>query len=216
MPCIYNFILATLHLILYTCYLILYTCYLILYTWPFFFARRRKKRERPGWSRLSPACRASLVKGAATYSPAFAVPSAWRGLTSLFGMGRGGAPALWPPVSFAVVLRAVLTLRRGGTGMAQEGAWKLNSDSRVSSAVIHSASAPRPCRLFTHPPRDAVLYCCGPKKGPQERVRAISIARLWTLPPLHLQPIYVVVCDDPVWRSYLGEGFVLRCFQHLS
>ena len=49
-----------------------------------------------------------------------------------------------------------------------------------------------------------------------ERVRAISIARLWTLPPLHLQPIYVIVFDGPVWKSYLGEGFVLRCFQHLS
>ena len=51
---------------------------------------------------------------------------------------------------------------------------------------------------------------------PQERVRAISIARLWTLLPLHLQPIYVVVFNDPMWRSYLEEGFVLRCFQHLS
>ena len=33
-------------------------------------------------------------KTAATYSPTCAVPSAWRGLTSLFGMGRGGTPAL--------------------------------------------------------------------------------------------------------------------------
>ncbi len=33
-------------------------------------------------------------KLAATYSPTCAVPSAWRGLTSLFGMGRGGSPAL--------------------------------------------------------------------------------------------------------------------------
>ena len=37
------------------------------------------------------------MKGAVTYSSAFAVPSAWRGLTCLFGMGRGGAPALLPP-----------------------------------------------------------------------------------------------------------------------
>ena len=36
-------------------------------------------------------------KGAITYSPAFAVPSAWQGLTSLFGMGRGGALALSSP-----------------------------------------------------------------------------------------------------------------------
>ena len=34
------------------------------------------------------------LKKAATYSPTFAVPSALRGLTSLFGMGRGGTPSL--------------------------------------------------------------------------------------------------------------------------
>jgi len=34
-------------------------------------------------------------KVAATYSSTlWAVPSAWLGLTSLFGMGRGGTPAL--------------------------------------------------------------------------------------------------------------------------
>ena len=33
-------------------------------------------------------------KRAATYSPACAVPSARTGLTALFGMGRGGTPAL--------------------------------------------------------------------------------------------------------------------------
>ena len=31
-----------------------------------------------------------LIKTATTYSPTCAVPSAWQGLTSLFGMGRGG------------------------------------------------------------------------------------------------------------------------------
>ena len=40
-----------------------------------------------------------FVKSAATYSPTFcsAVPSAQEGLTSLFGMGRGGTPPLKPP-----------------------------------------------------------------------------------------------------------------------
>lgn len=37
------------------------------------------------------------VKTAATYSPACAVPSAWRSLTALFGMGRGGTSAPKPP-----------------------------------------------------------------------------------------------------------------------
>ena len=35
-----------------------------------------------------------LFKTAATYSPTLAVPSARSGLTSLFGMGRGGTPTL--------------------------------------------------------------------------------------------------------------------------
>ena len=46
--------------------------------------------------------------------------------------------------------------------------------------------------------------------------RAISTARLHGSPRLHLRPIDVVVCDGPLARSNLGDGFVLRCFQHLS
>ena len=45
--------------------------------------------------------------------------------------------------------------------------------------------------------------------------RAISTARLWTSPPLHLQPIDVLVLDDPV-RPNLAAGFALRCIQRLS
>ena len=46
--------------------------------------------------------------------------------------------------------------------------------------------------------------------------RAISTARLHGSPRFHLRPIDVVVCDGPLARSNLGDGFVLRCFQHLS
>jgi hypothetical protein len=35
-----------------------------------------------------------ILKSATTYSPTFAVPSALAGLTSLFGMGRGGTLSL--------------------------------------------------------------------------------------------------------------------------
>lgn len=59
----------------------------------------QKKKERDSLGIMS-LKRLSPVEGAVTYSPAFAVPSARRGLTSLFGMGRGGALALWPPLSF--------------------------------------------------------------------------------------------------------------------
>ena len=37
-----------------------------------------------------------------------------------------------------------------------------------------------------------------------------------TLPPLHLQPIKVIVYNHPIRRSHLGVGFALRCFQRLS
>ena len=53
------------------------------------FREGQKKRGQPfGYP---------LHKSASTYSPTFAVPSALSGLTSLFGMGRGGAPTLLTP-----------------------------------------------------------------------------------------------------------------------
>ena len=56
--------------------------------------QKKKKRDPLGIISLK---RLSPVEGAVTYSPAFAVPSAWQGLTSLFGMERGGTLALSPP-----------------------------------------------------------------------------------------------------------------------
>ena len=53
-------------------------------------AAGHKKRAGAIASAITPA----HPKMAATYSPTFAVPSAQLGLTSLFGMGRGGTPTL--------------------------------------------------------------------------------------------------------------------------
>ena len=53
-------------------------------------AAGHKKRAGAIASAITPA----QPKMAATYSPTFAVPSAQLGLTSLFGMGRGGTPTL--------------------------------------------------------------------------------------------------------------------------
>ena len=47
-------------------------------------------------------------------------------------------------------------------------------------------------------------------------VRVISIARLNRSLCVHLQPIYVVVYNYPIWNSYLVASFALRCFQRLS
>ena len=49
----------------------------------------------------------------------------------------------------------------------------------------------------------------------RKRYRAISTARLYVT-IIHLQPINVVVYNDPQWKSNLGAGFALRCFQRLS
>ena len=54
------------------------------------------------------------------------------------------------------------------------------------------------------------------KPGDKKSSRAISTARLSMLPYLHLQPINVVVYNDPQGKSNLVVGFALRCFQRLS
>ena len=46
--------------------------------------------------------------------------------------------------------------------------------------------------------------------------RPISIPRLNALLRLHLVPINQIVFLGSQGKSYLGDGFVLRCFQHLS
>ena len=53
-------------------------------------------------------------------------------------------------------------------------------------------------------------------RGHKKSSRAISTARLNTLLCLHLQPINVVVYNDPQGKSNLVVGFALRCFQRLS
>ena len=54
----------------------------------------RPQQKRLGCDCLTQSHPSSSLKKAATYSPTFAVPSAQLGLTSLFGMGRGGTPTL--------------------------------------------------------------------------------------------------------------------------
>ena len=56
-------------------------------------------------------------KPAATYFPALAVSSAQEGLTSVFGMGTGIAPPLWPPAINALVSSGPFqALAWGGSG----------------------------------------------------------------------------------------------------
>jgi len=63
--------------------------------------------------------------------------------------------------------------------------------------------------------------CAGLEKRFGQAARLISTARLNPLLDLHLQPINVLVSNEPsgrlpCGRSSLGMGFSLRCFQRLS
>ena len=48
------------------------------------------------------------------------------------------------------------------------------------------------------------------------KLRVISTAQLNTFLHLHLQPIYLVVSQDPLKIPHLEASFALRCFQCLS
>ena len=54
------------------------------------------------------------------------------------------------------------------------------------------------------------------KKSLKKSFRAISTAWLNILLCVHLQPINVVVYNDPLTKSNLVASFALRCFQRLS
>ena len=139
-------------------------------------------------------------------------------------MGRGGTLTLSPPkfvfYRLPALLPAALCVEKRRTPEARTPTPDFRESFLWRPCILRLRMSGEParrllCRGFVSSGLAAVgsLFLGG---SPPERVRAISIARLWTSPPLHLRPINVIVSDGPVRRSYLGEGFVLRCFQHLS
>ena len=136
-----------------------------------------------------------------TFPRSRAVSSALRGLTSLFGMGRGAPPRYcrhsclsWP---LACNPPCALTGALPGCGKG-EGRHRGSPLSVVLS------------RLSLDLSRKAALHCAAAS------VRAISAARLNVSQRSHLRPIDVVVYDGPQRRPHLGAGFALRCLQRLS
>ena len=84
-------------------------------------------RWLPGAGRIMPAGAAlgghvKKKKPAATYFPARAVSSAREGLTSVFGMGTGMTPPLWPPANNAVSWGSAPPQARRRPGGAGRGA----------------------------------------------------------------------------------------------
>ena len=139
----------------------------------------------------------------ATFPRSPAVSSPRRGLTSLFGMGRGAPPRHSRHSSLC--------------GM-----------SRRKRESVHGTCPSLPFRTLLHT-RYTIASCFslrisfGLAQGPAGGVpraaasfRAISAARLNVSQRSHLRPIHVVVYDGPPRRPHLGEGFALRCPQRLS
>ena len=56
-------------------------------------ASQSEGKEKASWPFRLEAFSHGLKKGRLPTLPLDAVPSAWTGLTSLFGMGRGGTPS---------------------------------------------------------------------------------------------------------------------------
>ena len=106
----------------------------------------------------------SSSKGAVTYSPDFSVPSARRGLTSLFGMGRGGTLVLWPPYS--------LFLFPPGNSLPA----LCDKNHRLEANALHSSSIRRD---FVAVSFDRCFFSRPPFRGAfAESFRVISTARL--------------------------------------
>ena len=132
----------------------------------------------------------SLKVGGDLLSHIDAVSSALRGLTSLFGMGRGAPPRNSRHVTVS------------GLGGGRKG--------DAHTARRHDVSS-----CWTPPPR-AAADGRAPLQGRRASPRAISAARLNASLRSHLRPIHAVVYRGPLRTPHLGESFALRCIQRLS
>ena len=160
--------------------------------------RQRKRRAGRNGEPLAVYRQGVPVRGGrrATFPRSPAVSSPRRGLTSLFGMGRGAPPRH----SRRSCLEAALP---GGRGTAQARLRTRRTRHRATRRTERPAGARLEGLRGDAPARPRAL-------------RAISAARLNVSQRSHLRPINVVVCDGPQRRPHLGAGFALRCLQRLS
>lgn len=132
-----------------------------------------------------------------TLPPGVAVPSAQTGLTSLFGMERGG-----PRRHGHLDLKYFIVGCRADSTEPAEVQPK--HDICWDGAPHRSNKKQEVQRLI----RTAEGRCAS--------IRAISTARLHMSPCFHLRPIDVVISHGPLKKSHLVAGFALICFQRLS
>jgi hypothetical protein len=142
-----------------------------------------------------------------------AVPSALRGLTSVFGMGTGVSLALQPPTIRSRVqgVGSCFKIESGLPGLGT----RPTRGYRARACVLWwpFIRCPSEVRTFLRPTGEEGLS--------GQASRGISTARLHVLPRFHLPPINVIVSHAPSGAlrpesAHLEVGFPLRCFQRLS
>ena len=119
-----------------------------------------------------------------------AVPSALTGLTSLFGMERGGPRC-----------HGHLDLQYFNVGCSAQPKYDISWDG--------------PCGRQKRA-NEVWFSTRNHREGGRASLRAISTARLHASLHFHLRPIDVVISHGPLKRSHLAAGFALICLQRLS
>ena len=118
-------------------------------------------------------------------------------------MGRGGSPTL----SIALISVPFIYYIH----IVRKRIYSLQHNSSKQPPCSNSQKRSRTLDVCSRGQPHRITFLRGKKS-----LRAISTARLNMLPCLHLQPINVVVYNDPQGKSNLVVGFALRCFQRLS
>jgi hypothetical protein len=152
-----------------------------------------------------------------------AVQSAQRGLTSVFGMGTGGTPAVKSPTSYRICRRAIPFL----AGRESHRIAHAKSFERSSGLHTGEDHASQLNRLVLRKSTSQAIFQAQkhslhvPSKFYGQAERAISTRKLHALLRFHIEPIKQVIflCPScPFWvgRSHLEACFPLICIQRLS
>jgi hypothetical protein len=127
-----------------------------------------------------------------------AVSSALRGLTSVFGMGTGVSPAVWPPGNWVGRARLAFDgrVRAGGPGTTEREQW---NEAAAAGTALRT-------RRSSHSAAGLLPGCEVPGKFYGQAERPISTGKLHALLRFHIPPIKEVVFLRPSYPDASGLG----------